>query len=841
MSQIDLGRTKRRKQADSNFFAEHLEDRTLFTFLLQAYINSSLIQTPSGSTETLIASVEEHGAGEVESLSGNVSIEWWNGTPLASTVDSTDKGGPPIATAPEANEIDSTNALDTSLTVTLNESDAAAAGPATAFAPGAEDANGNPLTGSYYTLIAEFDGGSGYPATWAEGGTEVQFTGSASQPKLAFIQNPSNTAEGDTIKPAVRVAIEDSSGNITTSASDVVAVSVASGSGTLSGTLSEPAVKGIATFSDLSIDAAGNYTLTATDSSGLSTTGTTSSSFNITAGKLVFLKPPTDGSAGDPIQPNIEVALETGKGKIDTSDSTTEVTLSPIGTTSANPITGNTATLQNGIATFSDLVLTKPGFYQLQAADGGDASSASGKFKIAGDKLFFKTPPVSGDVNTPIPVTVDIYNSKGAPDANATTDLQLSLNTISGGVGAVLSGTTTVAFSGGIAAFPPTAGLAINTPGTYTLTATEEEDSGGVLVPTNTTTPITSKPFKVSGFHLVFLKQPTNTAVNAALTLTVAIEDVKNKVDTTDNLTAVNIGFNTVVDGADAQLLGSTTVNVSSGIATFSGTSNVIKFDTIGTYTLTADDGTDPVITSKPIKIEGSHLVFSIPPRPASVNQPLQFAITEEDASNKVVTTDNSSELSIRVVDAATGALAQYSQGGTTSAVLSDGILNYGNAQTVTIAQIGTFNITATAYTEVLSGGVLTPIPTIEPVTFKNLKITGYKLALIAKPPSTNTVNQPIPFTVAIEDDSNKINHSDNMTGLQISLKSYTPGANRVYSTAASVPVLTNGEYIFDANQFFEITQPGKFSLTVTAIDPSTNSVISTTDPVTSSVFVVKN
>ena len=45
-------------------------------------------------------------------------------------------------TVPEANLIDSTNALATKVTFTINEADAAAAGPARQFAPGAVDANG---------------------------------------------------------------------------------------------------------------------------------------------------------------------------------------------------------------------------------------------------------------------------------------------------------------------------------------------------------------------------------------------------------------------------------------------------------------------------------------------------------------------------------------------------------------------------------------------------------------------------------------------------------------------------------------------------------------------------
>jgi hypothetical protein len=99
----------------------------------------------------------------------------------------------------------------------------------------------------------------------------------------------------------VTVAVEDSSGNINSTASDIVTLAVASGSGTLSGTLSQPAVNGIATFSNLSINNVGGYTLTATDTSALSTTAATSSLFNIADTKLVFLNQPALATPAAPL------------------------------------------------------------------------------------------------------------------------------------------------------------------------------------------------------------------------------------------------------------------------------------------------------------------------------------------------------------------------------------------------------------------------------------------------------------------------------------------------------------------------------------------------------------
>jgi hypothetical protein len=96
----------------------------------------------------------------------------------------------------------------------------------------------------------------------------------------SFVGLPTSTAARATIAPAVRVAIVDQNGNTIATAGDSVTIAIgtnagAAGPGVLLGTLTVPAVNGIATFADLSIDRAGNgYTLVATVA-GSSTTATT--------------------------------------------------------------------------------------------------------------------------------------------------------------------------------------------------------------------------------------------------------------------------------------------------------------------------------------------------------------------------------------------------------------------------------------------------------------------------------------------------------------------------------------------------------------------------------------
>ena len=101
--------------------------------------------------------------------------------------------------------------------------------------------------------------------------------------KLIFTQQPSNVAAGSSITPAVTVSVEDSLGNVVTTATNSVNIGIGTnaGSGTLSGTTPVTAAAGVATFSNLSINNVGTgYTLTAS-ATGL--TGATSSAFNVTA------------------------------------------------------------------------------------------------------------------------------------------------------------------------------------------------------------------------------------------------------------------------------------------------------------------------------------------------------------------------------------------------------------------------------------------------------------------------------------------------------------------------------------------------------------------------------
>ena len=105
-------------------------------------------------------------------------------------------------------------------------------------------------------------------------------TTSSVAPVLTFFAQPGSANVGQTL-PVVQVAASDSFGNVDTTFTGVITVSLASNSsgGGLHGNTSVRASDGIATFTNLSVDAAGTYTLRAT-ATGAS--DVTSSAFVIT-------------------------------------------------------------------------------------------------------------------------------------------------------------------------------------------------------------------------------------------------------------------------------------------------------------------------------------------------------------------------------------------------------------------------------------------------------------------------------------------------------------------------------------------------------------------------------
>ncbi len=209
--------------------------------------------------------------------------------------------------------------------------------------------------------------------------------------QLSFLGGPTNAIAGAALTPGVRVAILDAQGNTVTTATTSVTLAIGTNSagGSLSGTVTESALDGVATFSNLSINKADTgYTLSAS-SAGVS--GATSTAFSVTAGtasQLAFTAQPATIIRGMEI-PAVAVAVQDALGNTVTT-STPSVALTIV----TNPVGGTllgTATVAaiGGVATFSNLSVNNLGTgFTLSATATSLTGAMSTPFSIV--------PPVAG-------------------------------------------------------------------------------------------------------------------------------------------------------------------------------------------------------------------------------------------------------------------------------------------------------------------------------------------------------------------------------------------------------------------------------------------------------------
>ena len=105
--------------------------------------------------------------------------------------------------------------------------------------------------------------------------------------RLAFTQQPSSVAAGATMSPPVAVTVQDAQGNVATAASGTVSLALtAPGGALLAGAGPATVSSGVATFSGLSVNKAGTYTVTPTTTVAGVATLPASGSFAVTAGTV---------------------------------------------------------------------------------------------------------------------------------------------------------------------------------------------------------------------------------------------------------------------------------------------------------------------------------------------------------------------------------------------------------------------------------------------------------------------------------------------------------------------------------------------------------------------------
>ena len=469
------------------------------------------------------------------------------------------------------------------------------------------------------------------------------------------MQGPTNAQAGSAISPAVTVAVEDANNNVETGDNSTtvgLAIGTNPSGGTLSGGSAVSVVAGIATFSGLSINIAGNgYTLTASSSPAHTTA--TSSSFNISPGAanhLAFVQGPSTTVAGSSITPAVTVAVEDSSGNVETGDSTTKVSLAIGINPGGGTLTGGSAvTVVAGVATFSGLSINKTGTgYTLTA-------TSTPSFTAATSSTFNITPGppthlafVQGPGNTQAGATITPAVTVAVEDANGNIETGDNATTVAltfgnNPSGASLTGGSSVAVVAGVATFP---GLSINKVGIgYTLTALSTPSFAAA----------TSAPFTITPgapAHLAFVQGPTSTVAGSGITpaVTVAVEDANGNVETGDNLTQVTLAIGNNPGGGT--LTGGSPVTVSAGVATFSA----LSIDKTGTgYTLTATSSPayTPATSSAFNITPGTptHLAFVQGPSTTAAGSAITPAVTVavEDANGNVETGDHTTTVTLAI------------------------------------------------------------------------------------------------------------------------------------------------------------------------------------------------
>ncbi len=524
----------------------------------------------------------------------------------------------------------------------------------------------------------------------APSGPSNSFAISPTSPsKIVFGQQPVDTYAGKVINPAPTVWVEDVYGNLTGDSSPVT-VTLSSGSfDGGSNTVTVYAASGVATFSDLTIDAPGDYTLFASDAA-LTPSGASDPFKIIPPGpaSVVFGQQPRDAAAGAAIAPAVTVLIEDALGNLVTSDDST-VTL----TLSANRFEGGsttaTAAAFDGIATFANLKIDVAGQYTLSATDGLlNGSGPSRTFAIsaaAASAVVFSQNPsnsLSHSAITP-PVTVDVVDQYGnlISTDGSTVVLALSAGTFEGG-----SSTASTTATNGVATF---AGLTIDTPGTYTLSAS---DRG--LTPSNP-----SRSFVVSPLapdQVVFNQGPVNVVAGAAMrpVVSVDVDDIYgNLVTSNTSVVTLTLGGGTFVGGSNT--VAAAAVN---GVALFSN----LKIDAAGTDTLTATDGSlngsgeGRVFTVT--AAAAAKVVFSQQPASAIAGTAISPVVAIEDQFDNVVSSAGSN------VSLTLSSHVFASGQNTATATAIEGIATFVD---LVIDAAGTYTLTAT------DGALGQPLPSV--------------------------------------------------------------------------------------------------------------------------------
>ncbi len=421
-------------------------------------------------------------------------------------------------------------------------------------------------------------------------------------------------------------------------------------------------------------------------------------------------------------------------------------------------------------------------------------------------KVVFTTePPSTGTAGTALTnfkVSVeDQFGNTVTTGAGSTDDITLSIKT--GPAGGVFNSATAtytnVAAVGGVATF---SGVYFDTPGSYTLTAT---DSSRTLT-TATSTPATAISAAPANKVIFTVEPPATTTAGATLaSFAVSVEDQYGNVVTTGAGSA-----DTITLTSSCTLTGTDSVAAVGGVATFNAVA--ITKGTICTLTATDSSRTLITATSSPATTvtpaAANKVAFTVePPATTTAGATLaSFAVSVEDQYGNLIATGTGSTDTIALTSTCT-------LGGTDSVTATGGVATF-NA--VTITKGATCTLTATDSSRTLTTATSTPPTTVTAAA-------ANKVVFTVEPPATGTAGTALTsFAVSVEDQYGNVVTTGAGSGDTIALTSGCTLGGTDSVTAAG------GVATFNA---VTITSTG--SCTLTATDSSRTLTTATSTPAT--------
>ncbi len=408
--------------------------------------------------------------------------------------------------------------------------------------------------------------------------------------QLALATQPAGAVTGSVLSAQPVIQVKDASGGVVVGSSAAVTVALDGVGGTLAGTTTVNAVNGIATFTNLVVTGVGSYTLTFSSGALTPVTSSAISVAPLPATQLGIATQPGGAQTGSSLAPQPVVQVRNAAGGTVVA-ATTAITATLTGTGGALSGT-TTVNAVNGVASFTDLVVTGAGTYSITFSGGGLTAATSASFAITAKpatQLAVSAQPggaVTGSSLAPQPI-VTVLDADGGVVAGSSAPVTALLV----GSGGTLSGTTTVNAVNGVATF---ANLVVTGTGSYTLSF-----SSGAL------TAASSSAFTVSPLpatQVGIATQPGGAQTGSLLAPQPVVQLRNAQGGTVAGATnAVTVTLN----GSGGTLAGTTTVNAVNGVATFSD----LVVNGEGNFTLSfSSTGLTPVTSGS----------IALTPRPAT-------------------------------------------------------------------------------------------------------------------------------------------------------------------------------------------------------------------------------